>query len=108
MTLSSNLPIKYWDAVWHTQLKIYLISQVVMAAHTFNSSTWEAEAGGFLGSRPAWSKRVTGQGYTEKVLKKTKNLPYRSVYFEICTGREILGQSRSHSKTIFEKKKKAG
>jgi hypothetical protein len=23
-------------------------------AHTFNPSTWEAEAGGFLSSRPAW------------------------------------------------------
>jgi major histocompatibility complex class I len=26
-----------------------------VVAHTFNPSTWEAEAGGFLGSRPAWS-----------------------------------------------------
>jgi hypothetical protein len=26
-----------------------------MVAHTFNPSTWEAEAGGFLSSRPAWS-----------------------------------------------------
>ena len=26
-----------------------------MVVHTFNSSTWEAEAGGFLSSRPAWS-----------------------------------------------------
>jgi hypothetical protein len=24
-------------------------------AHAFNPSTWEAEAGGFLSSRPAWS-----------------------------------------------------
>jgi major histocompatibility complex class I len=29
-------------------------SQAV-AAHTFNPSIWEAEAGGFLSSRPAWS-----------------------------------------------------
>jgi hypothetical protein len=29
-------------------------SQAVVA-HTFNPSTWEAEAGGFLSSRPAWS-----------------------------------------------------
>jgi hypothetical protein len=29
--------------------------RVVVAAHTFNPSTWEAEAGGFLSSRPAWS-----------------------------------------------------
>jgi hypothetical protein len=26
-----------------------------MVAHAFNPSTWEAEAGGFLHSRPAWS-----------------------------------------------------
>jgi hypothetical protein len=29
-------------------------SQAVVA-HTFNPSTWEAEAGRFLSSRPAWS-----------------------------------------------------
>jgi hypothetical protein len=29
-------------------------SQAVVA-HAFNSSTWEAEAGGFLSSRSAWS-----------------------------------------------------
>jgi hypothetical protein len=26
-----------------------------VVAHTFNPSTWEAEAGGFLSLRPAWS-----------------------------------------------------
>jgi hypothetical protein len=26
-----------------------------MVAHTFNPSTWEAETGEFLSSRPAWS-----------------------------------------------------
>ena len=26
----------------------------VVVAHTFNPITWEAEAGGFLCSRPAW------------------------------------------------------
>jgi hypothetical protein len=29
----------------------------VVVAHAFNSSTWEAEAGGFLSSRPAWSTK---------------------------------------------------
>jgi hypothetical protein len=29
--------------------------QAGVVAHTFNPSTWEAEAGGFLSSRPAWS-----------------------------------------------------
>jgi hypothetical protein len=27
----------------------------VVVAHAFNPSTWEAEAGGFLSLRPAWS-----------------------------------------------------
>ena len=31
-----------------------ILSQKVVA-HTFNPSTWEAEAGGFLNSRPVWS-----------------------------------------------------
>jgi hypothetical protein len=26
-----------------------------VVVHAFNPSTWEAEAGGFLSSRPAWS-----------------------------------------------------
>jgi hypothetical protein len=26
-----------------------------VVAHAFNPSTWEAEAGGFLSSRPSWS-----------------------------------------------------
>jgi hypothetical protein len=29
----------------------------VVAAHTFNPSTWEAEAGGFRSLRPAWSTK---------------------------------------------------
>jgi len=28
-----------------------------MVAQVFNPSTWEAEAGGFLSSRPAWSTK---------------------------------------------------
>ena len=37
------------------------------ARHAFNSSTWEAEAGGFLSSRPACSAEFQdSQGYTEK------------------------------------------
>jgi hypothetical protein len=34
-------------------LKIYTCRAVV--AHAFNLSTWEAEAGGFLSWKPAWS-----------------------------------------------------
>jgi hypothetical protein len=44
-------------------------------ACSFNPSTWEAEAGGFLSSRPAWStKWVTGQTglYREILSQKNK------------------------------------
>jgi hypothetical protein len=43
--------------------------------HAFNPSTWEAEAGGFLSSRPAWStKCVPGQPglHRETLSRKTK------------------------------------
>jgi hypothetical protein len=47
-----------------------------VVAHAFNPSTWEAEAGGFLSSRPAsglQSEFQDSQGYTEKpCLEKPK------------------------------------
>jgi hypothetical protein len=45
-----------------------------VVAHAFNPSTWEAEAGGFLSSSPAWSTEFQDiQGYTEKsCLEKLK------------------------------------
>jgi hypothetical protein len=41
----------------HTRLKheSQVNCQLVVVAHTFNPSTREAEAGGFLSLRPAWS-----------------------------------------------------
>ena len=48
-----------------------------MVAHTFNPSTWEAEAGGFLSSRPAWSTEwVPGQpGLQRNPVSKNKTKP---------------------------------
>jgi hypothetical protein len=46
-----------------------------MVVHAFNPSTWEAEAGGFLSSRPAWSTEwVPGQPglYRETLSQKQK------------------------------------
>jgi hypothetical protein len=43
-----------------------------VVAHAFNPSTWEAEASGFLSSRPAWStewvssRTAKTKDYTEK------------------------------------------
>ena len=43
-----------------------------VVAHAFNPSTWEAEEGGFLSSRPAWSTEFQGgQSYKEKPCLKT-------------------------------------
>jgi hypothetical protein len=57
----------------------YLVDKVrtqiygwALVAHTFNPSTWEAEAGGFLSLRPAWSTNQDSQGYTEKLCFKKK------------------------------------
>jgi hypothetical protein len=46
-----------------------------VVAHAFNPNTWEAEAGGFLSSRPAWSTEwVPGQPglHRETLSQKTK------------------------------------
>jgi hypothetical protein len=51
-----------------------------VVAHAFNPSTWEAETGGFLSSRPAWSlyrvssrtARATQRNPVSKKKKKKK------------------------------------
>jgi hypothetical protein len=50
--------------------KIYKSSRAVVV-HTVNPSTWEAEAGGSLSLRPAWSTEDR-QGYTEKQNSNSK------------------------------------
>ena len=51
-----------------------IVSRAVVA-HTFNPSTWEAEAGGFLSLQPGLQSEFQDrQGYTEKpCLKKNNN-----------------------------------
>jgi hypothetical protein len=41
----------------NTGLKRKKETSRAVVAHTFNLSTWEAEAGGFLSSRSAWSTK---------------------------------------------------
>jgi hypothetical protein len=56
-------------------IKMVKFNQAVMV-HAFNPSTWEAEAGGFLSSRPAWSTElVSGQPrlHRETLSRKNKN-----------------------------------
>ena len=66
---------KVYGDLWFflSQIKIY-ISQALVAQF-FNPSTCEAEAGGFLSLRPAWStKWVPGQPglYRETLSQKNK------------------------------------
>jgi hypothetical protein len=64
-----NLP---YSILWAAN---FLVCQAVVA-HAFNPSTWEAEAGGFLSSRPAWSTEwVPGQPglHRETLFRKNKN-----------------------------------
>jgi hypothetical protein len=59
-------------------------------AHAFNPSTWEAEAGGFLSSRPAWStKWVPGQPglHRETLSRKTKKKKKEKKYASACSFR---------------------
>jgi hypothetical protein len=67
-------PEMYKYSVWWHVLKTP--SEPGVVAHAFNPSTQEAEAGGFLSSRPAWStKWVPGQPglHRETLSSKTKN-----------------------------------
>jgi hypothetical protein len=43
--------------LWRQGVEDYclkVMSDQAVVAYAFNTSTWEAEAGGFLSSRPAW------------------------------------------------------
>jgi hypothetical protein len=65
-----------------------------MVAHTFNPSTWKAEAGRFLSSRPGLqSEFQDSQDYTEKPsLKKTKTKTKTKNKTEKRIGYNILYQ----------------
>jgi hypothetical protein len=66
-------------------IKICCIKNVLgesgVVVHTFNPSTWEAEAGRFLSSRPAWSykvsSRTTRATQRNPVSKKKKKKSFR-------------------------------
>jgi hypothetical protein len=77
--MSLSLPPRHRQStvlrlIYQQNIKLKDLSGVVVA-HVFNPSTWEAEAGRFLSSRPAWlqSEFQDSQGYTENpCLKKQK------------------------------------
>jgi hypothetical protein len=59
-----------------------------VVAHAFNPSTWEAERGKFLSSRPAWStERVPGQPGGTQRHPNSKNLKNKVSKKELSHGR---------------------
>jgi hypothetical protein len=62
-----------------------------VVAHAFNPSTLEAEAGGFLSSRPAWStKEFPGQpGLYRETLSRKKKLTKLLMIFSKLTSYDI-------------------
>jgi hypothetical protein len=68
---------RWGDNTWNVnKLKIKERKQPGVVAHNFIPSTWEAEGGEFLSSRPAWSSKwVPGQPelHRETLSGKTKN-----------------------------------
>jgi hypothetical protein len=73
----------------HTQRRI---SSHKEEESSFNPSTWEAEAGGFLSSRPAWSRvssrtaRATQRNPVSKKKKKEEEESYlqENIGIDIC------------------------
>jgi hypothetical protein len=56
----------------HSPVKSFKCSGAVVA-HAFNPGTWEAEAGGFLSSRPARVSSRTARAIQRNPVSKNKN-----------------------------------
>jgi hypothetical protein len=75
-----------------------------MVAHTFNPSTWEAEAGGFLSSRPAWStERAPGQTGLHRgtLSQKTKQKPKKKILLLMCVYVYVCAQAEAKMTTLW-------
>jgi hypothetical protein len=73
-----NLPLRHWfPCTWMNKwikLDLRIVSSRAVVAHAFNPSNWEAEAGEFLSSRPAWSTEwVPGQPGLHRETLSRKN-----------------------------------
>jgi hypothetical protein len=83
----------------------------VVVTNAFNPSTWEAEAGGFLSLRPAWSTEwVPGQPalHRETLSWKTKNQtkPKQNHLRDRKSPLEIWKEKRRKEKERKEKERK--
>jgi hypothetical protein len=55
LSAESSLQPQYFLGIRKTLTENKIKISRAVVVHDFNPSTWEAEAGGFLSSRPAWS-----------------------------------------------------
>jgi hypothetical protein len=84
-------------------LKKFITSQA-MVAHAFNPSTWEAEAGGFLGLRPAWSTEwVPGQPgpHRETLSQKQNKTKQNKIKQKFITYSGQVDSKRENIKCLF-------
>jgi hypothetical protein len=66
----------------HSRLLKYVFLSRAVVEHTFNPSTWEAEAGGFLSCQPGLqSEFQDSQDYIEKPVLKLHPPPPKKKYF---------------------------
>ena len=94
-TLSYFSPFVPWG--WELEKECLL----GVVAHAFNPSTWEAEAGGFPSSRPAWStKWVPGQPWLHRETlspkTKKKNKKKQQKKKEDITWTDVTGGCAEH------------
>jgi hypothetical protein len=71
-----------------------------VGAQTYNPSTWEAEAGRFLSSRPAWStKWVPGQpGLYRKTLSQKTKTKTKQKKFEMHKMKPVFQEKKRQLK----------
>lgn len=95
---------KNWQKVYQKLLEIVFLFQArtplkkkkitcwAVVVHSFNLSTWEAEAGGTLSSRLGWStEQQDSQGYKEKSCPKSQREKERESKFLVGTSeREVI------------------
>jgi hypothetical protein len=103
-SLIGKMLLYFLDILWCDSLFLLKQTKPGVVAHTFDPSTWEAEAGGFLSSRPAWSTEwVPGQpGLYRETLSQTNKQTNKQTYIQT---NQPTNQPTNHIFGIFTKQK---
>jgi hypothetical protein len=79
------------------QAQLYkILSQPGVVMHAFNPSTWEAEAGGFLSSRPAWSTKLSSKTARATQTNPFSKTPKKKKKKDSISKREWKARGRIH------------